>query len=115
MTDEPAVNLSYYAILYLDILNQKEKLAKILKLPETEEERVQMLGFLKDTYGVVSGINNYFDMYLEAILAVEKPAEIPDNIWNEMRQIGHSEIKKVPFSDSILFYTSMAEDGLRSP
>ena len=58
------IQISNYAILYMDVLNQREKLSKIVDLPVNEAEYESFFELLRNTYGVVDGYAQMFEAYL---------------------------------------------------
>lgn len=63
-SSESGIPISYYAILYMDVLNQKEKLRKIVGLPTTGAEKESFFDLLRNTYGVIDGFERMFDACL---------------------------------------------------
>jgi hypothetical protein len=102
------INISYYAILYMDVLNQKEKLSKIDDLPATKGEEELFLALLRDTYGVIDGFARMFE---SALLVTRKtpPPDIPENHRQELGRMFGPPIEKFLFSDSMLYYMSLNE------
>src|SRR5215217_5090814 len=58
------IEISNYAILYMDVLGQREKLSRITDLPTTEAEYKLFVELLQNTYGVVDGYARMFEAYL---------------------------------------------------
>ena len=102
------INISYYAILYMDVLNQREKLSKIDELPTTQAEEELFLALLRDTYGVIDGFARMFE---SALLVTRKapPPDIPENHRQQLDRIFGPAIEKFLFSDSMLYYMSLNE------
>jgi hypothetical protein len=106
----PGITISYYAILYMDVLNQREKLSKIDKLPETDEEAKHFIDMLKDTYGVIDGFERLFESYLSQTRSLKAPLNIPEVYREGLKRAFGSRIGKTLFSDSMLYYVSLNEE-----
>jgi hypothetical protein len=106
-----SITISYYAILYMDVLNQREKLSKIVELPTTEEEKESFFSVLRDTYGVIDGFERMFDAYLSQTTR-ELPSDIPERYREHFKRVVGEKVGKTLFSDSMLYYFSLNEqDG----
>jgi hypothetical protein len=102
------IRISYYAILYMDVLNQREKLALIDDLPSNAAEEERFFGLLRDTYGVVDGFARLFD----AALLMDRETSL-GNVSEEHRQrlnqILGPKIQRFLFSDSMLYFMPLDE------
>jgi hypothetical protein len=105
------VNIGFYALAFIDILNQREKLSKITKLPENESERNDFIQKWKETFGVVQAYRDMFDSFFKSFTEEEStfPPGISMEDRNFMRRARKTEIKKQLFSDSMIYYTSLEE------
>jgi hypothetical protein len=115
MADETSpkesIQISKYAILYMDVLNQREKLSKIGDLPSTDAERESFFQLLRDTYGVIDGYAVMFEKYLSQTTA-EPPLTVPEHYRQQYKRAVGPPIGKFLFSDSMLYYMSLSEaDG----
>lgn len=115
MTDEnkepflnDPISISYYAILYMDVLNQREKLSQINALPTTEAEYETFFELLRNTYGVIDNYAHRFETYL-AQSSADPPATIPENYRDQLKRVVGPPIGKFLFSDSMLYYMSLNE------
>jgi hypothetical protein len=102
------VTISYYAILYMDVLNQREKLSKIGDLPINQAEQELFLALLRDTYGVIDGFARMFESAL-LVNRTAPPPDIPENHRQQLDRIFGPPIGKFLFSDSMLYYISLNE------
>lgn len=103
--------IGYYALAFIDILNQKEKLSKITKLPENEQEELEFIQQWKDTLGVVRGFRNTFDQFFTAY--GDENITIPTASREErdfIRRCTRVEIRRESFSDTMIYYSSV-KDG----
>ena len=107
-SSESGITISYYAILYMDVLNQREKLSKIVELPTTEEEKESFFDLLRDSYGVIDGFERMFDAYLSQT-SRELPSDIPERYREHFKRVVGENIGKTLFSDSMLYYFSLNE------
>jgi hypothetical protein len=105
---ETPIQITYYAVLYMDVLGQREKLAKIVDLPRNPQEHESFFQLLEDTYGVVDRYAEWFELYL-AETTTELPAEIPEHFCVEYQRMVGQPIERVLFSDSMLYFISLNE------
>ena len=106
---EKNVAIGYYAILYMDVLNQSEKLSKVDRLPETDEGRESFITLLKDTYGVIDGFERLFESYLSQTRSRTAPSNIPKAYRETFKRVVGGAIGKTLLSDSMLYYVSLNE------
>lgn len=110
-----SVSLRYFAILYLDVLNQKEELLKIDHLPDTNAEREEFVRLLKNTYGVILALKNHFDTYLSEFDSPKHYSTMTDAELAKYNEITKSSINKTLFSDSMIYYTPMSQQSGKLP
>lgn len=102
-SSQDRIRISNYAILYMDVLNQREKLALIKDLPSTPAEEEVFWELLRNTYGVVDGFARLF----EAALLMNRDTSavsIPEEHRHRFNQILGPPIERFLFSDSMLYY-----------
>ena len=106
------VNFAYYAVALIDILNQKEILKKIKKLPENEEEQKEFNQNWKDSAGVVKGLRKTFDSFLDRYTHhdLTKYNNLSEDQKRSISRMLNYEIKKQQFSDTIILYTSLEDN-----
>jgi hypothetical protein len=107
-SSDTGIIIGYYAILYMDVLNQREKLSKIVELPTTEEEKESFFDLLRNTYGVIDGFERMFDAYLSKT-SRPLPSDIPERYREHFKRVVGENIGKTLFSDSMLYYFSLNE------
>lgn len=103
------IKISNYAILYMDVLNQREKLSKIVDLPANEAEYESFVELLRDTYGVVDSYAEMFETYL-AQTDIELPSNVPEHYRQQYKRFVGPGIGQTLFSDSMLYYMSLNEE-----
>ncbi len=111
--------IGYYAVAFLDLLGQKDRLEKIRKLPQTEDEKSQFIISLKESMGVVK---LFRDSMLQSISVTESPppdglmAQHPQlsKIWSDVHRI---KIRHKFFSDCLVLWVPLRgnEAGLPVP
>jgi hypothetical protein len=69
--------LQYYAVFYLDILNQREKIKEISEIPKTEEEKKLALEKMRGSYGLIIQIRDAINSLISMLnqRSVETPKE----------------------------------------
>lgn len=108
-TVEP-LTAAFYSILYIDVLNQREKLEKITKLPTTENETQEFIQLMADTYGVIDKLVSYFDWTMNNIGNFENIPDVTEEIKNDINRMIGAPIDRTLFSDSMLYHISLQED-----
>jgi hypothetical protein len=104
-------DIGFYCLTFIDILNQKEALRKIHKLPDTEEEKEEFIALWRETFGVVDTYRSSFDKFFEFHSRPEQ-LNLPklDREKTElMTRFLNYEIKKQLFSDTMIYYVSVME------
>src|ERR1700759_3672335 len=90
------VNIGFHALAFIDILNQREKLSKITKLPENDSERNDFIQQWKETFGVVQAYRDMFDNFFKSF--TEEERSFPPDAGKEerefMRRARKTDIKK---------------------
>lgn|GEM_PF-2507771 len=102
-SSQDRIRISNYAILYMDVLNQREKLALIKDLPSTRAEEEVFWELLGNTYGVVDGFARLF----EAALLMNRDTStvsVPEEYRQRFDQMLGPPIERFLFSDSMLYY-----------
>jgi hypothetical protein len=56
----------HYLVAFLDILGQRESLRRLTALPTKEEEKTKFIAHIRQSYGKVARIRNYFKEYFDA-------------------------------------------------
>lgn len=105
---ETPIQITFYAVLYMDVLGQREKLAKIVDLPRSPEEYESFFELLRNTYGVVDRYAEWFESYL-AETTTELPAQVPECFRAQYQRMVGPPIERVLFSDSMLYFISLNE------
>ncbi len=101
---------TYYSILYVDVLNQREKLMEIKDLPETKEEHAKFLELLRNTYGVVDTLVRLFDSMTTNMVVFDDIPELSEEVKRRLNRMVGNPIDRTLFSDSLLYYISLQED-----
>lgn len=100
--------IGYYGLAFIDILNQKEKLSKITKLPENEAERAEFILNWRESFGVVKGYRTTFDDFFNSS-AGPLPADAGKEERELIKLFRKVEIKKECFSDTMIYYAWVME------
>jgi hypothetical protein len=103
------IELSSYAILYMDVLGQREKLSRITDLPTTEAEYKSFVELLQNTYGVVDGYARMFEAYLSQTNS-DSPSAVPEQFRQQYKRFVGTPVGTFLFSDSMLYYMSLNEE-----
>lgn len=103
--------IGYYCLTFIDILNQKEALRKIHKLPDIEAEKEEFIAQWRETFGIVDTYRSSFDTFFE-LNSQPGRQNLPklDREKTElMTRFLNYEIKKQLFSDTMIYYVSIME------
>jgi hypothetical protein len=103
--------IGYYCLTFIDILNQKEALRKIHKLPDTEAEKEEFIAQWRETFGVVDTYRSSFDRFFE-LNSQPGRQNLPKLDMEKtelMTRFLNYEIKKQLFSDTMIYYVSIME------
>ncbi len=105
----------YYALAFVDILNQKSELRKIKKLPTNEQEKSEFISQVKNTFGVVQLFRTSFDSFFQSFL---KSGPLQTTGLNReqiesMNRFRNPNLNKQLFSDSIIYYASLENTSQR--
>jgi hypothetical protein len=110
------VTIGYRVLAFIDILNQKEKLSRIAKLPDNEAEGNEFIQQWRETFGVVQAYRDRFDWFFRSFTTeralppdVQKVASKEEH--ESLMRTRRAEIKSQLFSDSMIYYCSL--DGRR--
>ena len=105
----------YYALAFVDILNQKSELRKIKKLPTNEEEKSEFISQVKNTFGVVQLFRTSFDSFFQSFLK-NRPLQasgLSREQIDSMNRFRNPEVRKQLFSDSIIYYAPLEDTSKR--
>lgn len=109
---------NYYLVAYVDVLNQKNILQNIDHLPENDDEKALFVEALKNSFGVVNAFRQSFHNFFKGYENRPTPNVI-NELSSEQRQaiIRSTEpgIQKQLFSDSIVIFTSLADNSKHLP
>ncbi len=94
---------SYYLVVFIDILGQRDVLRKIIGLPTNEKEKEKFIVQIKESLGRVDFLRDLFQKYFDAQNA-EDPTEF--NVPSETRELFlaslESEASFYGISDSVI-------------
>ena len=104
------VTIGHHALAFIDILNQKEKLSRIAKLPENDAEKAEFIRQWKETFGVVQAYRSMFHGFFKSFTEERAlPADAGKEEREFMRRARRAEVKSQLFSDSMIYYTSLED------
>ncbi|HEX7997925.1 MAG TPA: hypothetical protein VF528_06000 [Pyrinomonadaceae bacterium] len=59
------IPFGHYAVAFIDVLNQKDKLREISALPKNDEQRERFIEQLRETFGVINEYRNMFSKFFD--------------------------------------------------
>jgi hypothetical protein len=106
-------NIGFYALAFLDLLNQKNVLDKMGNLPNTETEKKEYIELLKETVGTIRDFRQAFNTFFEAMKKGKSISsdnnKLSDKQKHALQKYLYSEIKSQYFSDTVIFYTPLSD------
>jgi hypothetical protein len=111
------IEVSFYCVAFIDVLNQTEVLRRISKFPESGQEKRDFNNLWSQSVGRIRLFRDLFARYFDPFVDY-KPPVIPGATVaqvNHMRTLGTSEIKKQLFSDSMIYYVSISGTSQHTP
>lgn len=111
------VLIGYFALAFIDVLSQREKLSKIVGLPKNAEEREGFLEQWRGTYGVIAEYRTMFNQFFDGFSNYKPPwlAEPSPEHAEELHRLMKCEIKKQVFSDSMIYHVPLMVTPDRLP
>ncbi len=109
------LGIGYFAVAFVDILGQKEKLCRMTNLPseDSEVEREQLISDIKATYGAVlalrSSFRNFLSTYATRPNYNERIASLPPDKQALFKTLVSQPIETDQFSDFVLASVSFKE------
>ena len=98
----------HYLVAFLDILGQRESLRKLTALPTNAEEKTKFITHIKQSYGKVKRIRNYFKDYLDASDSYNTNVNlVAPKHHKQFLDSQKFEVSFHGFSDSILIYVPL--------
>jgi hypothetical protein len=97
--------VAHYALLFVDLVAQKELLDKTARLPQNKDEEKAFNEALKYTSGQVEVFRDFFDKFFDA--ACDEPGTLTPSSEEErkfMEICTKAEIRKQCFSDTMIYY-----------
>lgn len=113
-TKNQGVKFCYYAVAFIDILGQKERLQQLTDLPKMGEDREKFLNSLKKTYGYVAMTRQDIMSFFESsVTSIEN-----DSIWEKHSPETKKSVMKwrtskprfAHISDTIIMYTPLVNE-----
>jgi hypothetical protein len=59
------IPFGHYALAFIDVLNQKDKLREISALPKNDEQRERFIYLLQETFGVINEYRSMFSKFFD--------------------------------------------------
>jgi len=113
------MNIGYYAVCFIDLLGQQDRLRALSGLPD-EADEAQMAGFvqaLKGTYGVVTGTRKLFATFFKSYSAERRTdlSALTEEQRHQYAKMKSNQIHTALFSDSMVAFTSLADQDSKLP
>lgn len=106
------INLAYHCVLFVDVLGQREALRALKQLPQTPEEREEVIHIIRETAGFLQGMRTSLQTFLDSYQGESDLAQtLPDENRQSLRKLTTSRVEYRYFSDSVLMSASLQDDG----
>lgn len=110
--------INQYIFAYVDILGQRQELAKIVTIPaQGSQEYVTFERLISRTIGIVESFRTLFRSFqIGAERGISRPAETatPEEVA-QFELMKRSELRSHSFSDTLLLYCPLTQDTSRLP
>lgn len=115
MTDNPPkqhdIKVCNHIVTYIDVLGQKECLAKLPKVLLGEGKTDELMRSLKDTYGRVHNTRQTLEHYFNS--AIHKQSSAWHSILSSeqkdiLKNMDQSDIRSQHFGDAMIFYSNLS-------
>lgn len=112
------LELHYWAVAFVDLLGQKEAMAKVRYIPEDDDQeaRAQLIKVLKESFGAIMAFQDGFSLFMDNY----RTSFEPNSEWSEEQQkivnrLTACQIKSQRFSDGIVIFTSLKPSDCHMP
>ena len=115
MTDNPSkqhdIKICNHIVTFIDILGQKERLAKVPSLLPDEGKTDELIGSIKDTYGRVYNVRKTLEHYFNSAIRKQTPAW--HNILSSeqkdiLKNMESPDIRSQYFGDAMILYSNLS-------
>jgi len=100
--------LQYYAVLYIDVLNQRESLNKIKDIPRNETERKLVINNIRNSFGVLERVKNGIIGYMESSNKISD--EYTAEEQNILRKMHGDKLCLQQIGDAFIIYFPLGEN-----
>lgn len=108
MTD---IRLNNYLVAFIDVLGQRSALAKLTRMPITQEEKDEATSIIEQTYSKVKATRVFFESFFAASKKDHPSLDtLDEDTANEIRENTKSNVGYTHFSDSTVVSVSLASD-----
>lgn len=104
------VHYSYHLVACIDLLGQKQNLAKLLSVPHTSDAQEEIHSLLKKTYGHVRFVRNTFADLFNRFGTALRPDLLEPAQREQFARFRETRIPMFAFSDTIVVGLSLTED-----
>jgi hypothetical protein len=113
MTEKPPIIFGYYLVAFIDLLGQKEAMAKFKGLPadSSGEEYQEFVTAVKASIGAIHNLQQSYKDFFSAYLNDEAPEpDLPEQMRGLYRKCKNTDIKFQHFSDGLVIYAPLMEN-----
>lgn len=110
-TTDSKLNVQYYVICVIDLLDQSKRLSGWSELPESGERPPELIRAIKDTFGAVIWFKNTFANQFKLLGNINLPPDQWAQLNEEQKQLFHryksTQLSLQQFSDTFVFYAPL--------
>lgn len=97
------VEFQEYMVLMLDLLGQGQRLRQLTGIPQTEQEKMEFVSVVRETFGYVETLRDCFKTYFEGCSQESDFAKsLPEDARAKIRSLAESRVLVHAFSDSLI-------------
>jgi hypothetical protein len=109
-SDADTIRIGYHVVLLIDVLNQRDAIRAMEKLPSTDEQRQQYIAAVKNSAGVVDGVRQMVEGFFRSFLSA--PAGHPvEQLPPQQRKLYENSrecrVEAQMFSDTVIVYAPL--------
>jgi len=105
------ITTGFYALAFIDVLSQRDKLSQITAIPHSNEQKEIFLEQWRETFGVIDEYRTMFGKFFDTFATYKPPkvSQLNSEQAEMLERLMKSEVKKQGFSDSMIYYVPLME------
>lgn len=104
----------YYLVAYIDVLGQKEVLAKLKEFPETAEEKDVFIQAIMDSYHFVKKFRDSFNEFFDGFTTQTSPESSSEKEM-ALAEMKKAKVETQVISDTVIMYSPLSDEDIKCP